>query len=474
MSPYIALAVTLTFIGFAFSADSANESRFSRAIWIPFIWMIISASRSLSQWLNIEFANLDYATASLQGNPIDQGFLALLVGSAIPVIWARRELIGNLLRDNKAILAFFVYFGVSAVWSDVPLVSLRKWLRLFAGFLMVVVILTEGHPYDAVVMLLRRCAYILVPLSLVYIKYFPDMGVLYTQYGEKILAGVTLEKNTLGHLCSASGILLFWGIVTKRGIESSKKRSRKRIVELITLVISISLLISSDSSTSLAALIAGAVVCLVLPVPLVRRNIKYIGALAIVSICAFVALEMVAGIVETIIELLGRDTTVTGRAPLWAWLIELGMKRPVFGYGYGGFWIGERFDLVYEALKLTFHIGHNGYLDTFVEGGGVGLILLICIIVTSFNTIKRVIIVDFEYGVLCMALFVLILLCNITESSFAKPQDLLWYIFLLIGFSVPVIRSGNAKSPGTESEHRRRVSMRSSQLDIHITNSEVR
>ena len=450
MPPYLALTLTLGFLTVSLWADSEASSRLSRAAWPPFIWMLICASRSLSDWLDASAPNQDFLSASLQGNVIDQAFLALLVALAAPTLWKRRGAVAEILGRNKTICVFFVYLGISTIWSDISLISLRRWFRLLAGLLMVIVILTERNPYEAAATLVRRSAYLLVPLSLLCIKYFPDFGVWYTKYGEQIVAGVTLEKNTLGHLTCVSALFLFWSLITFRGVGLPTTRTWRWIIDWVVLIASVYLLIVSKSSTSLAALFVGVFVCLLVRFQVIRSNIRSIGILALIAIFVFAVLEMLFGIVGIVIEMLGRDTTVTGRAPLWALLVDLGLQRPVLGYGYGGFWTGERFDIVYDAFKLTIHIGHNGYLETFVEAGFVGLFLLVLVIVAAFNTIKRVLLLDFDYGVLCLALFIMILLCNVTESSFAKPQDYLWFVFLLISVGIPVSAAGSRVRAATK------------------------
>src|SRR5262245_40099787 len=178
MSASIALLMYALFTTLALWKDCKSRSRVSHAIWIPFTWLVICASRSLTQWLNLSGSiGMDYDDANLQGSPIDRIFLTLLMALGILVLLKRQHRLFDLLRNNKAILLFFLFLGMSTLWSDVSEVSLRRWLRLVGGLLMVTVILTELDPIVAVKIALRRCAYLLIPLSVIYIKYFPELGV---------------------------------------------------------------------------------------------------------------------------------------------------------------------------------------------------------------------------------------------------------------------------------------------------------
>lgn len=77
---------------------------------------------------------------------------------------------------------------------------------------------------------------------------------------------------------------------------------------------------------------------------------------------------------ETIVQLLGRDLTLTGRTGIWSVVLSKIAQHPWFGYGYKGFWRGmngESIDVWYETLFMAPH-SHNGFLDLLVELGIVG------------------------------------------------------------------------------------------------------
>ena len=76
---------------------------------------------------------------------------------------------------------------------------------------MALLVLSEQEPWQAMQSLLRRTAYVLIPFSVLLIKYFPDLGVVYSRWtGEILWIGVTLQKNGLGRLCVISIFFLIW------------------------------------------------------------------------------------------------------------------------------------------------------------------------------------------------------------------------------------------------------------------------
>jgi O-antigen ligase len=106
--------------------------------------------------------------------------------------------------------------------------------------------------------------------------------------------------------------------------------------------------------------------------------------------------------------------------------------------------------------KYSFHPNqaHNGYLETYLNLGVLGLCLLVGVIVSAYRKIKQELELNFEFGIFRLTLLIIVLLSNITEASF-KGLSLMWFVFLLIGMEVP--RLANVQSSGLHfhSLHRR-------------------
>jgi exopolysaccharide production protein ExoQ len=163
-----------------------------------------------------------------------------------------------------------------------------------------------------------------------------------------------------------------------------------------------------------------------LRVPAIKRNFGKIGVLVILAACLFSVLESSFGIIELIVTALGRNMTFTDRVPLWNTLVAFGMENPYWGYGYEGFWIGSRHQI--EGLSQA----HNGYLEIFVEGGLVAIILLGVLLLSVFRNIQKNGLRDYEPAAFRLCFFAMILLANLTESAFARERDLLTFVFYII------------------------------------------
>ena len=64
--------------------------------------------------------------------------------------------------------------------------------------IMVLIVLTDPEPTKAFAALFRRCAFVLLPLSALFIKYYPQLGRGFDQWtGAAANSGVATTKNQL-------------------------------------------------------------------------------------------------------------------------------------------------------------------------------------------------------------------------------------------------------------------------------------
>jgi len=439
MSSTIAIVVFGGFILMGFAIEAQGRKKVTPAVWLPLFWMVICASRSIDQWLDLSLYNTplteaEYLEANLRGSLVDKIVLSTAIVWGIIITYKRREAAVGIFKNNKALLVFIIYLGITVLWSDISDVSFRRWVRLVGSFVMAAVLMTEPEPLQSVRSVFRRTAYLLIPLSVMLVKYFPQMGILYTMVGEKLWIGVALMKNGLGFLCFVMAFFLVWDMISTWGRKVEMNYSRV-LFDAVVLVMSLWLLRGQErahSSTAIGCLIVGMAILIGSRVPAMKRNFEKIGVLVILVTCVFLVLESTFGIVEVIVTGMGRNTTFTDRVPLWNTLMDLGLKTPLGGYGYGGFWTAERLAYIAEKVNFSFNQGHNGYLEIFVEGGLVAIILLGVLLISVFKKIQRSGLSDYEYGVFRLSFFAMILLANVTESSFARERDLLTFVFFII------------------------------------------
>ena len=81
------------------------------------------------------------------------------------------------------IVIFFLYEGISILWSDFPFVAFRRWIKASGDFVMVFVLATDPVPVRAITTAIKRSGYILIPLSLLFCKYYPELGRAFDAWG---------------------------------------------------------------------------------------------------------------------------------------------------------------------------------------------------------------------------------------------------------------------------------------------------
>jgi O-antigen ligase len=384
----------------------------------------------------------------LSGSPLDRNLGTLLIVIALVILWKRGKQIKSILVLNPWLIALFAYIALSVIWSNFPGVSFRRCFRATGAFVMVLVVLTERDPLMATATLLRRVYLIHIPLSIVAIKYFRNIGVVYDWSGsEEMWVGLTVHKNSLGQVAMCSGLLFSWQVLQKWG-------KKTLTVDLLLLALTLWLLKGSKNSHSSTAIL-GFIFCAIILVGLQFITKRAAHAKRII-LTALVVSALVGPVVYMVfeafdttpvgalLEATGRNMTFTGRTALWQDLLASAARNPVLGVGYGAFWVGEAGRALYplpnwdqETPGWRPNEGHNGFIDVYVEVGVVGLVLVLVVIGSgvagAINTLRN----EYAFGRLRLVLLLGVLMNNITESSLLNGAHSFWFIFLLVAVHIP-------------------------------------
>ena len=262
MPPSLALFVWLVLLLLLLAFDPARVKGTSLAIWVPVLWMVIVGSRLPSQWLG--FNRVGTAAQALEeGNPLDRTISSLLILLAIGILISRSFHWGEFVRRNLALIAFLSFALFSVLWSDFPFIAFKRWFRDLGNYLVILVVLSDRLPLEAVRTLLRRLCYVLVPLSILLIKYFPALGRQYEVWSGSVnFVGAATSKNMLGAICLISGIYFFWDMVTRWSDRKARQTKRIILVNVALLAMTFWLLGLSRSATSGVCLAIGCAVIL--------------------------------------------------------------------------------------------------------------------------------------------------------------------------------------------------------------------
>ena len=432
MPPPLALLLCSIFVLFLLRLDHKQAREIPLSSWIPTIWLLYISSRSLEHWLGTGREEIE------SGSPVDQVFLILLLCVCLLAISTKKLNWSQFIQGCPWLLVLIVYMLISILWSDMPGISFRRWMRELIAFVMFLQFSFGSNPRLSLECIIRRTAYILIPFSLLLIKYYPKYGVQYGRWsGEMMWTGVTLQKNGLAELCAICALFFIWTLIRKiRRLDISVVKYQIYI-EVFMLILTLYLLAGPGHTLAYSATAASALIAALLGFFslywtkkrgfVIRVNILRLIIVIIIAYGAVTPFLGRLGVVD-VSSLFGRTETLTGRAEIWATLIPLAMNRPLFGHGVGGFWT--------TAMRnLTSSHAHNGYLEAILSLGIIGLVIIILLYLAICRKAIKTMSVDFDWGVLFVTYMIMAVVHNIAEAGFESLTEPLTAIILLFSVS---------------------------------------
>jgi len=403
-----------------------------------------AATRPIGVWLYIWGFKLPSSNSPTEGSIIDACWLTILIVIGIYILNSRHYRWHTIIRENIWFLLLFFFMALSIFWSQYPMVSFKRVITSFGSVVMALVVLTEPKPVEAIIATLRRCAYFTIPLSIITIKYFRNIGVQWGNWsGEASWVGLSMSKNTLGQVATTGALCFIWEKMRKHNSNDV------RVIDFLYIIMSLYLLKGSDnaiSATSISVFATGFLIFIMLNFMKIKtERIKpffklvciIIFAIQLTLICHTLSPFPKDSALGFLVQGMGRDMTLTGRTEIWSDIFSVASHRPMLGTGYGAFWIGRLVNIPWsENMSWVLNQAHNGYFDIYLQLGWVGICLLIASIFFTIPKIVRTFSFDYEYGRFRMTFFLVILFINITESTLLRLNHQMWFIFLLAALTV--------------------------------------
>lgn len=358
------------------------------------------------------------------GNPTFQILWFSIYGLTLFLLLFRTHALATLLSFNPLIVFFILYLTASMTWSQAPDITLRRMAGIWGPTLFAFYLIWR---FDLPSLLsLTSIALGLAAIgSLFYGVVLPDQGIMQDESPELQGAwrGLYTHKNSLGQVMLGYAVinLALW-------------RLKKAKLALLGLGMAVLLIILSRSTTSLILLPLAFAVPFLQKFMIQSSKIQYV-VLVLVFISSIAIVAIGASAENLIVELTGKDLTFTGRVELWDMVATSIMEKPLAGYGYGAFWIGEvgESGKINAALDLAYDTAHNGYLDLALDLGMVGLLLylasmlryLVFFFQNYFIHRKE----EYFWG---FSFLFLQLIYNFFEGNLVKPNNLYWILFLFV------------------------------------------
>jgi O-antigen ligase len=441
MNPSLASLIYTCGIAGLFYLDRDKSIRTSKALWLPVAYLWILGSRPLSVWLGMGPANR--TNTLMEGSPVDGVFFQILFIAAICVLVVRGRRVVKFLNTNfpLPILLYLVFCLFSIIWSDYPGVALKKWTKSVEDLVMVLVIVTDEQPVAALRRLFSRLGFILLPYSLLLIKYYPGIGRFYGAWdGTQMNTGVTQDKNMLGVITLVLSLGAAWRFLALlSGEETPPNRRRHLLAQGTILFMGVWILMIANSATSLVSFIVGAGLLLATRFRLIRSNPATVYVLVILFLVTVSSLFFLGGR-GSVAHALGRQENLA-RTDIWEAVIPMA-PNPLVGAGFESFWLGERLERLAQLFpNLNLNEAHDGYIEVYLNLGWVGIVLIGLILIDGFRRGVKAFRREPALGGLLLAYVLTATTYNITEAGF-RMLNPFWFFLILALLEASAVAAG--------------------------------
>ncbi|MES0883036.1 O-antigen ligase family protein [Roseibium sp. SCP14] len=172
----------------------------------------------------------------------------------------------------------------------------------------------------------------------------------------------------------------------------------------------------------------------------ILRPVVVLGGLVAVNVILMSAAT--SSTLQSFLVSLGIDPSFTDRTSIWSVGLDAFARNPITGYGFRSFWQTEalfRSDFSLYTWAVTAAHAHNGYLEQLLNGGMVGLVLvLIWLVLLPIGYASRAFAgpnnSDLTRLFLRLWLFSLFLAC--LESPIFENTGPIWFAMLVSVFGL--------------------------------------
>jgi exopolysaccharide production protein ExoQ len=319
----------------------------------------------------------------------------------------------------SALLAIFLL--CSTAWSVDPGATVRmgvQYLFLIVGL----VGAAETLEADDLMDLLAFLCFLAGIVSLVLL--FSSPASVYSSVtGE--FRGIFSQKNVLGQAMAMGALASLHGLWA---------RQRGRFFNIIVLVVTSFAALKSQSATSCSVILLFC--ALGVGIQLLRRGgtsriIGVVGLILLLPLALIFALNM-----NSLMETFGKDSTLSGRTDIWAYVWVYIYQRPLLGWGYAAFWSLSNPAAVQISDSLRWFVpeAHSGILEMLLSAGLIGTVMFVYLWVRTVRLSLRCMRTsESAVAITCFLICAGIVLQGISEWVLLYPGPLT-SVFFLTGF----------------------------------------
>jgi exopolysaccharide production protein ExoQ len=410
-------------------ADKGSGSIWgSASTWGLLLLLLYFALGGVSPFVNEPTATRAVATSSAGGVLFDRVSKLVIFLACMAFALQRHASVRRLSMQTKLITFFPLLALLLAPLSQLPTRTISSGGLLLSAILLLYYILSR-YSLDQVLEMMLALGTVTMAASIVFALALPQYGLDQMGGHSDAWKGIFSAKNSLGNMA----LYFLTMAVSYRG-----RNTFLRTVRVCQIIFCLTAIAFSRAATAYL-LTAIYLSCLPTLTTLRRFRKKDYFVLCLLLLITFsAALVVIVAWPDFLIELLGKDMTLTGRTNIWSAVLDSIAKRPLLGYGYQAFWLGLDGESYRVILTVSWVLAQaqNGFLDIMLEDGvaGLAIVLLVfgfalrdgvvCLLRARDNAQLRAV----EWY---LTIVILTLLYNLDESFLFDPKQLSSMIFLL-------------------------------------------
>ena len=284
--------------------------------------------------------------------------------------------------------------------------------------------------------ILFRFGSLLLILCFVLAVFLPVVGAMMFEPYNGAWRGIFWHKNQFGGLAA-----LFSMVFLIRALNAIGRKDGKPLLDLVFyLFTAVNIFFSRSVAGYMLFILTTFLVFLVFIWLRIRQHLKpihYYGILGIGSLAAILILLNL----DFVFNLFNRDTSLTGRIPLWNYLIrEIFSQRPWLGFGFGAIWSFASFRIATQQVlgwPFPVAIADNGFLDILLHVGIIGFIFFAIILLTVFVRSYRYAFKHNSLPAFFPLLFLIfVFFANLSFSFFLETETFIWMLIVALLFSI--------------------------------------
>jgi exopolysaccharide production protein ExoQ len=376
-----------------------------------------------------------------------QALVFVILGA---LIFVQRQSILPGITNSGLLLSLCGLAIASAAWSSEPVFTLRRGILLLATTILGIYV-GSRFDWDEQLNLFAWMGVVSVVGSFLMVFLLPQYGLSHDMHWGN-WKGLFPHKNALGQQMDFA--ILTFAIGKPKGLP--------RGVLSASLAGAALLLFLSHSMTSIA--LAAVIACAYPILWLVRLKKRRTLPLWVPLVPVFAAVAwFIASNSGAILDILGRDSTLTGRRDLWPAVIDAIKERPLFGYGYAVFWrwglSGDARDLLTSIHWNGIMQAHNGYLELCLDLGLSGLLLFVWGFVAAARRAMKLFHREPNRATRWAVMYLLFFaLYNLFEGSLMQLYTFLWVPYVSVFVSLALMEAADQRereadlSPSTDEQ----------------------